>query len=335
MKSLIQLLAFLCMASSLHAQVEAAEEYIYIPTNPFFQDEYVVQATSLNLREKPDRNSKAIENLPRGTVVKFLEAWEKGRFVQLDTLYGQWYKVRSPKGKEGYVYSHYLAGTYELRVEDAWTEGLTQGLEWYGVYMRDSFADELRRVQLRVAPVVDNDPNSLPYPTLKTDQKQVSKFLLGTRTPLKPGFCGSLGAYDLGVTAYFDGKLTPGSLLITYAGNEIGDTTSRPSWFLAATGCGRLTDTAMVVDDYRLYVMDNYPQPTVKQELTDFVKAQAGTVPAVSIVWYGDLDYDGRPDIVLDDCPEEMGCRYSLYLSSKARKGELLRKVCEYYLPME
>ena len=38
---------------------------------------------------------------------------------------------------------------------------------------------------------------------------------------------------------------------------------------------------------------------------------------------------DGKPDALLDDCPYEMGCRDALFLSSKAKPGEYLRKVCE------
>ena len=60
-------------------------------------------------------------------------------------------------------------------------------------------------------------------------------------------------------------------------------------------------------------------------------EAAEGLNPSVTLIWYGDLDGDNKPDAILEDAPYEVGARISLYLSSKARPGMLLHKMCEYF----
>jgi Bacterial SH3 domain len=285
----------------------------------------------LNLRERPDANSKALDLLPQGTLLKFIEANNGGEYAYVnDTTYGQWLKVRTPTNKVGYVFGNYVSGAYELLYDGQWLDELPQ-LQWYGIYQRDSFADETRRVRLSLEKTENEVYGS--YKTVKTNQKDKAKFIVGSVKPLATGFCGSLGMYDPG-TQYVRNDLSPGALLSVYPGIEMGDTSYVKSWFLAATGCGELTDTAIVVNNYRLFGMDDYPQSTMRQELTEWFKMAPGNIPSVSIMWYGDLDGDRKPDLIIEDCPE-LGCRNSLFLTSKARPGELFRKVCEYYQPMD
>jgi len=51
-------------------------------------------------------------------------------------------------------------------------------------------------------------------------------------------------------------------------------------------------------------------------------------VPRVE--WVGDLDRDGRPDILIDDNMGELGGHWVLYLSSSARQGELVHAVASF-----
>jgi hypothetical protein len=53
----------------------------------------------------------------------------------------------------------------------------------------------------------------------------------------------------------------------------------------------------------------------------------------LELLWFGDIDRDDKPDIILQDCPYAGGCRASLYLSSRAKPDELLHKVCEHFWP--
>ena len=48
------------------------------------------------------------------------------------------------------------------------------------------------------------------------------------------------------------------------------------------------------------------------------------------ILWVGDLDRDGLPDLIVDERPSEFKLHIVLYLSSKAGAGELVGRVAEW-----
>jgi len=321
MKALLFFLSAFC--GSLSAQ-----------STPFFPEEMIVTASSLNLREAPDVNAKKVVGLARGTVVQFVEAWNNGEYVQLDTssLYAPWLKVRY-KDKTGYAFGAYLSGTYFLAYEDNIVENIPP-LQWYGVYQRDSFADELRKVDLRTEDVY-NEMYDMQVKMIKTNQKETSKFLVGTIAPLKQGYAGPLGMFNVGDFYMADG-LYPGSVLSIYPGQEVTDTTLKPTYQLAATGCARMENDFVLVSDYKLFLVDYAPQPAKMQDLSGWVRTEMAEIsPNVSLLWYGDLDMDNKPDAIIQDCPYEAGCRASLFLSSKALPGEYLHKVCEHFWPGE
>jgi hypothetical protein len=301
---------------------------------PFFPDEMIVTASALIMRETPDQNGKKMTSLPRGTVVEYLEAYNHGEFVQLDTAgaFAPWLKVRY-KDKTGYVFGAFLSGTYALAYEDDILEDVPP-LQWYGVYKRDSFSDEVRKIDLRITEEF-NEMFGEKMKTLKTNQKDPSKFLVGSLNPMKQGYAGPLGVYHVGDFYTADG-LFPGAILSIYPGQEVNDTTMKPTWQLAATGCARFTDDFIQVSDYRLILLDYEFQPAHRQDLTHWLQTEMPDIsPNVSLVWYGDLDKDNKPDVIIQDCPYEAGCRASLYLSSKAKPGEYLHKVCEHFWPGE
>jgi len=86
------------------------------------------------------------------------------------------------------------------------------------------------------------------------------------------------------------------------------------------------------MNDYRLLLIDFSKETPQTQDLTPWVKSLVPEIPiSASLLWYGDLDMDNKPDVIINDCPYEVGCRSSLLLSSKRRKGEYLRKVTEHF----
>lgn len=318
------LLPFLVLRSLvLHAQY-----------TPFFPETFVVTAQVLNLREQPDINSRKIGTLPRGVQVSFVSAVNNGEYVQLDTSsgYAPWFQVRY-KDKTGYAFGAYLAGTYQLLYEDDMQETLPP-LNWYGVYARDSFSDELRKVSVRLEEVY-NEMYDAKVKMVKTDQKTPAKFLVGVVGALKTGYVGPLGTYKTGDYYMADG-LFPGAQLSIYPGQEPNDTTFKAAYQLAATGCAQFIDDYVQTKDYHLYLVDYGPQPAVRQDLTPWVMPETPEQsPSVSLLWYGDLDMDNKPDAIIQDCPYEAGCRASLFLSSAAGKGAYLKKVCEHFWPGE
>ncbi len=296
----------------------------------FFPDEMVVTASSLNLRATPDLGAKKVASLTRGTLVQVVEADKNSEFITLDSVtYGYWLKVRA-QGKTGYAFSAYLAGTWNLYYERDIMDVIPEGLQWYGVYARDSFADEMRRVNVRLADEM-NEAFGGKVKVLRTNQKENCKFLIATTINLKTGYAGPLGIFDLN-TLYFSKSLNPGSQLSMYAGSEATDTLIKPTYGLAATGCARLKEAYVQVTDYQLTLIDYSKEPVGIQDLTPWVKpAEPEVNPSVELLWFGDLDHDNEPDAIIQDCPYEVGCRASLFLSSKAKTGEYIRKVSEHF----
>ncbi len=304
----------------------------------FFAEEFVVTANSLNLRAEPDVNSAKVAVLPQGSLLQFLEAWNNGQYTQTDTTdenapFGRWLKVRNKK-YTGWVFDLYVTGTTELYYENSpqFDMQSISPLFWYGVYARDSFSDELRKVQVRLA----EEPNTFYGGTvklLKTNQKDQSKFLIASNTALTIGYCGPLGVFD--PNQMFSSKsLSPGNQLSIYPGNDQNDTIIKATYGLAATGCARLENNFVRVTDYQLMLLDYTTEPITTQNLTDWVRTEMPEVnPSVDLLWFGDLDRDNKPDAIIQDCPYEIGCRASLFLSSKAKPGEYLRKACEFYWP--
>ncbi|MFN0216645.1 MAG: SH3 domain-containing protein [Saprospiraceae bacterium] len=304
----------------------------------FFCEELVVTANSLNLREEPDASSKKLANLPQGTLLQFLDSWNNGQYTMLDTNdnnspYGRWLKVRS-KNYSGWVFDRYVSCTTELHYEKSpqFNMESVSPLFWYGVYARDSFADELRKVQVRLV----EEPNEFyggPIKVLKTNQKEISKFLVCSHTSLSTGYCGPLGIFDLN-QMFFSKSLGPGNQLSIYPGNDLNDTIMKPSYGLAATGCANFENNFVRITNYELTLLDYATDPIPTQNLSQWVRTEVPEInPSVDLLWFGDLDRDNKPDAIIQDCPYEMGCRASLFLSSKAKPGDYLRKVCEYYWP--
>lgn len=323
--------------------------FLTLPTlaqSPFFPEEMVVTATSLNLRETPDKNGKKITSLSRGTVVQFVEAHDNGQWVQADandpnSPYGPWLKIRH-QGKTGYAFGIYLSGTIGLYREQEMVhdENPLPPFHWYGVYQRDSFADELRKIEVRVEKTYSEFYGDT-IQVLKTNQNMESKFIIGSFQPMKTGYAGPLGIYEV-QHFYLSGQLSPGNTTSIHAGYDDknpNEAAEKPSYTLVATGCASMEANeyfSVRVSDYKLSLLDFTTTPARRQDLTHWVQiASEEAMPTVSLSWYGDLDMDGKPDAILNDCPYEMGCRESIFLSSKAKPGEYLKKVCERFWPMD
>lgn len=299
--------------------------------NPaFFPEELIVTASSLNLREAPDPGAKKIAGLPRGTVVQFVAAHNNGEYVEVDSLYAPWLQVRY-QNQTGYVFGAHVTGTTGLYYEGEIMEGKLPPLQWYGVYARDSFADEVRRIEVQVVEKY-HEFYGEKVKTLITNQREPSKFIVGTAKPFRTGYAGPLGVFE--TDDYFANRsLGPGAMLGLNAGNPEGDTMTKPTYVLIATGCAELMPENYVhIANYQLLVFDYATDPPRRQDLTPWVTPEMPEVsPSVSLAWYGDLDGDNRPDVLIEDSPYEVSGRTSLFLSSKAKPGQFLHKVCEHF----
>ncbi|HOP28833.1 MAG TPA: SH3 domain-containing protein [Spirochaetota bacterium] len=66
----------------------------------------VINSAVVNLREKPDTDSKVIARLNKGDKITVIE--QTGAALFVDKYLGVWLKVKSPKGKDGYVLSSFV-----------------------------------------------------------------------------------------------------------------------------------------------------------------------------------------------------------------------------------
>lgn len=296
----------------------------------FIPEQMVVSATTLKLRSEPNTNASVVESLQRGALVKVIEAHNNGEVVEVNEQYAPWYKVKSAAGKTGYVFGAFVANTYGLYYEDDMIEGNLPPLNWYGLYQRDSFSDELRPIAVTTKTEY-SEMYEEEITLLKTNQKDTSKFIIGTTEKLKTGYAGPLGIMD-SPGWFFEGGLNPGAMLPISSGQAPGDTIYGQTYFLTATGCATLRENFVQIVDYKLHIMEIFSETENKiQELTPWFSYLPDMNPSVQLIWYGDIDQDKLPDAVIHDCPYEAGCRTSLFLSSKAAKSEILKKVCEHF----
>lgn len=63
----------------------------------------VINSAVVNLREKPDADSKVITKLKKGSRITVVE--QTGNAIFVDKYLGVWLKIRLANGKEGYVLS--------------------------------------------------------------------------------------------------------------------------------------------------------------------------------------------------------------------------------------
>ena len=82
---------------------------------------------------------------------------------------------------------------------------------------------------------------------------------------------------------------------------------------------------SLVATNEGLYLSDG----CISQRISDVYPNSCGE--AVSVVWAGDLDGDGKIDLVLDDQPHyAYRVFYRLFLSSQAEPGKLVKEVAHF-----
>jgi uncharacterized protein YgiM (DUF1202 family) len=113
-------LFFLCFLS-WHFLLQSTLSQI----NTFYPDELVVTASSLHLRQSPSMNSSSLALLKKGEFMQYMEPANKGEYVEIDSTWGVWLKVRG-QGKMGYVFSPYVSGAYTLQYEGQFTSELSR-----------------------------------------------------------------------------------------------------------------------------------------------------------------------------------------------------------------
>jgi hypothetical protein len=296
----------------------------------FVPEKVVVKASQINLRSSPQLSSSTIiGQLPSGTILDVLELPNKGALVELNGRWSPWYKLRTEDGRVGYALGDFLSPALTIQFEEALLDGNLPPLNWYGIYQKGKSSDEIRRIQVRKEPVYSEAMDETMY-VLRTNQPDTAKYIIGTIETMQEGYAGPLGVMEAAgwnSTA----EMSPGVQVPLETGREPALGSAPVSYILAATGCADWEENAMTIRNYRLRLVEVHAEDQRVQDLSPWFECEHGHPPTIQLLWYGDLDCDQIPDLLIHDCPFEIGCRTSLFLSSRARQNELVRKVGEFF----
>lgn len=288
-------------------------------------DEWMVIASSLRLRAEPDAQAEVLTTIPNGAFVTHISSFQSGKLLIVNGLKGYWMKVRYQE-QEGFVFSAYLSGKYVLLNEGATLPNAPVVKYWYGVYYTET-GEMLRPISVRFD-TVKYDEGAFAHLVLKTNQSAPAIFIIGLNKPLSSRQAG-IWAATVGALWNDPNFIRAGDQAALPIGRDRNGFIP-PYYYLLATGSYELESWGFTQKNFRLFVADNYSRYKVRQELTHLLPGIESFKP----VWAGDLDQDGKPDLILE-CTTFNAVQDILLLSSEARPGELLRPVAVYVHPPE
>lgn len=288
------------------------------------QDEMVVWATEVNLRETPSIGSRVLATISNGEIVKPI--YEEGVIVireQINDIYGYWEKVEY-KSLVGYIFSTYIGPKYQHFYEGDHISYFPTVNNWYGIYYDSISRNEIiKKVGVKVVKTkYEGDPKE--HKILYTNQRSKSLFLIATNVEMPDREIGLFTKRFENDTKF----LRPGDSQTLYYKSEF-NTVSGVSYNIFSTGTYELENNSLRLSNYKVFLSDRSPihsQPTLLQDLTQILNING----VCEIVYFGDIDNDKKPDLILNRCGNN--CIEILFLSSMAKEGELLRSVSVHYV---
>ncbi len=198
-------------------------------------------------------------------------------------------------------------------VYDKASIGNIDNLKWFGLFKLDSdFVLEPVELKAELCP--------LPYSSQPDDTNGLSITVTNHTAPLF--LIGCSGNLDSGaVTTYFAGDTFINAGVLVFLGMD------------CLTALGQVTDEGMrhpsdiLTLDYQA-ILIIYPYSRNNRQILVSHDRTAGE-DTPSLLWAGDLDRDGKIDLLLDVSNHYAGRHYVLYLSSEADAGELVKPVAE------
>ena len=341
----------------VYVQYEGKKGYVF---NGFLQEEYpqprdvpqyVIAASGLRLREKADANSAVLATIPFGDSLKtdgemesFWAVKDKTpkRIFTVEGTEGFWQKVVY-KNKKGFVFSGLISAYYQpttftkshIFLEEGWGCGEIvrnqDDYNWLGWYKnKTSTKTELKPVSKLLFSVQNGDNETL---------------VTATNRSLK----GDTAMYIIGVRKTAAQQLTTGAVQAKWYAQEYGEVDStyritsetpvfkfkNKAWQLklAVTENTNKNDMEYPITKAVLtFVSDDGSQ---KQTILGFDSKKPFSETnsyfyMVNVVWFGDLDNDGKLDFLLQHDGEASGS-YALYLSTAAGKGQYVKRVGEIF----
>lgn len=278
--------------------------------------------TGLNLRAEPNNNSEVLAKIPFWHLVDLC-----GLAYVTDTINGvkgNWTKVRYGESK-GYVFdaylvpidsSHALEKDFRIMQEQASCSAINYdpSLFWYGVYRFTKY-DTIIPVEIEFERNhVDSDPREeIGGVRTQYSDSLFSYLLIGFRDSIE-------------VNSVFNGGISqktlyPGQRISVWAHTDKCEVTDKTAVDLIALGNVEDVQYCPIITGYDLRLRNRWGE-TLTQGLMESV-SYAGECGMPAIYWFGDLDGDKRPDLVLMGATNS---RYDLYLflSTQAKENELV-----------
>ena len=297
-------------------------------------EQFTVTASALKLREKPGLDSKTLATLPQSAALENLgvKTDDDRRWDKIDGKGAFWKHVRY-NDQDGYVFGAYLTAPFQIFYENLAIEYLPKVKNWYGVYSTKQ-GDELRKIEVFTTLDTSETSTGLQH-YLHSFTPVESRFIIATDRDLKTGIIGDY--YNRkhphqapGETRYrYD--FNPGTSLVLNTLTNTALCKPESAYELIGAGSFNLGTESIEQENFKIWVTHKKgagSQFATKQDLTPFFNPQD---KSCTIVWWGDLDGDGKSDVLINRCThKDGGCRDYLFLSSEAKPGELLRPVAAF-----
>ncbi len=208
---------------------------------------------------------------------------------------------------------------YEFRFDT------TQNLNWYGVYHTDS-GEYITKVDVTIKRYsrgmsMDNKSMAGHY-VFWTNKTEKSLFLIGTNKQLTEHKVSHHDDYFLTHTLF----LYPGEKKNVYTINKLPN---RKTYKLNAIGCVTGFGYCPEFENYRLRLSDE-SDDWKSQDLSKDISFK-GECGLIDLHWFGDIDYDGSPDLLLSTSSTSH-TQYNLFLSSEADTNKFVKHVSSFDL---
>ena len=212
--------------------------------------------------------------------------------------------------------------TGEFHGDEIFVDG---GDHWWGVF-KTKTGYEFRQTTVTITAVEDpivDAPGEKTGKKVDTSSNDECVFLIQNLYQPKAGTVPTI-AVDMDF-------LYPGEY--KFLGGMKDDDPIKTPRMLAAFGTGKLGELGMVVTDYKLSLFDTLYRETKKEQvLVEF--PQVGNDHQPNVLWAGDVDRDGKADLLVDFGTDYNTSNIILYLSTFAYKpdGELVGQAASLML---
>lgn len=300
--------------------------FVYCHAQSYWPDEFSVMVSKLNMRETPSVNSRILTTLEWGDIVypATIDSLETQTCDTINNLSGCWWKVQH-HNHTGYVFSPYLRQPYMLAYEDSYLGEIPKYRFWYGVYYDETKGAEYIK---KIKPSLVEEENTTDdhrHTLLKTDQTAKSLFIIATFDSIPEKEMGLFTRNDR-IGRKCSGTLDPGDIDYLYSSSAESRITSE-SYVMYTTGTYIYKGNDILRTNIDIVIVGTTQYS--KQKVVQNMKQYFGNKEAYSLEYFGDIDGDDRPDLIMSGSSTSSGGTI-LFLSSRAKEGELLSPVAGF-----